>query len=419
MPVTGSEFFDIPHRGTLLHNENGKGTGEWLIYSDTLILIGVTLLVALGAHGLGSRLHVPRVTLLLLLGVAAGPSGFDILPDSAEKSFSLITQLALAMVGFLLGERMSLRELRHNSGMVMSVSIAITLITSATVLVGVWWLTGDLIAALLLAGIAPATDAAATLDVISESGAEGRLTETVWQVVAVDDAWCIIIFSVLLVTAESLAGNGASTMMSIQAGLWELGGAVLLGFGLGLPMAWLTGRLRKGEPMLLEAAGFVLLCAGIAQSLHVSYLLACMVLGATVANNAHHHLRPFRSIKGVADPFLAIFFFLAGYGLDMGLLLELGLLGAVYLLARLVGRLIGGFLGARLAGANPGASRRIGWCLLPQAGVALGLALLATERVPEAGAYLVPIAIGSTVVFEVAGPIAMLWHLRHAGEIRS
>lgn len=399
-------------------------TTQWLhaegepMNGDLFILLGSILLLALGAHGVGRKLHVPRVTLLLLLGVAASPAGFDFLPPEAEDSFGLITNLALAMVGFLLGERMALNELRHHGGMVMTVSLSITLVTSFMVFLGVWAVTGDLVAALLLAGIAPATDAAATLDVINESGARGTLTDRVWGVVAVDDAWCILLFSVLLVTAESLGGNGGSLVSSLQTGLWELGGAVLLGLGLGLPMAWLTGRLRKGEPMVLEAVGFVLLCAGIAQSLHLSYLLACMVLGAVVANNAHHHLRPFRSIHGIADPFLAIFFFLAGYRLEPALLLTLGAVGAAYLLMRLVGRIAGAYLGARMAGADRRASWRMGWCLLPQAGVAMGLALVATERVPQAAPYILPLAIGSTVVFEVLGPLVMLWHLRRAGEIR-
>lgn len=373
----------------------------------------------MGAHGVGQRLHVPRVTLLLLLGVAAGPVGFDLLPASAEKGFSLVTYLALAMVGFLLGERMALRELRRNSRLVMSVSLSVTLFTALLVFVAVWLASGNLIAALLLAGIAPATAPAATVDVIREAGARGPLTDIVWKVVAVDDVWSVMLFSVLLVMAEGIAVGGGSALASLAGGLGELAGGVLLGLALGYPMAWLTGRLRKGKPMMLEAAGFVFLCAGLAQWLQLSYLLACMVMGAVVANNAHHHLRPFRSIEGVADPFLAIFFFLAGYELDLPVLLALGGIGGAYVVARVLGRVSGGWLGAKLGGAGADTGRRIGWCLMPQAGVALGLALLAGERLPEATAFVLPLVIGSTVLFELVGPVFTLWHLRRAGEIRS
>jgi Kef-type K+ transport system membrane component KefB len=364
----------------------------------------------------GQRIHVPRVTLLLLLGVAAGPVGLDLLPAGTEKSFSLVTNLALAMVGFLLGERMALRELRRDHRLVLGVSLGVVLATAALVFVGVWWLSGNLVAALILAGVAPATAPAATVDIIHEAGAKGPLTRIVSRVVAIDDVWCVMLFSVLLVIAEGLNGGGLPWYSSLGQGLWELAGAAALGLALGFPMAWLTGRVRKGEPQLLEAVGFVLVCAGLAQMLHLSYLLACMVMGTVVANRAHHHLRPFRSIQGVADPFLAVFFFLAGYELDVPALLGLGWAGLAYLVLRVLGRVAGGYLGATWAGASQTTARRIGWCLLPQAGVALGLALLATERLPETTELVLPLAIGSTVFFELIGPVFTLRNLRRAGE---
>lgn len=155
-------------------------------------------------------------------------------------------------------------------------------------------------------------------------------------------------------------------------------------------MAWLTGRLGQGEPAILEAAGFVFLCGGLATLLDVSYLLACMVLGAVVANRAKHYTRPFHAIEGVSDPFLAVFFVLAGFRLELDALADLGWLGIAYVLARATGLIVGGRLGAKFAQAPPVVQKHIGWCLLPQAGVALGLALLAAERLPEIGERCCP-----------------------------
>ncbi|HAC28991.1 MAG TPA: sodium:proton exchanger, partial [Marinobacter hydrocarbonoclasticus] len=180
-------------------------------------------------------------------------------------------------------------------------------------------------------------------------------------------------------------------------------------------MAWLTGRLRPGEPMLLESAGFVFVAAGLASWFGLSYLLTCMTLGIVVANRARHHVRPFRSIEGISEPFLALFFFMAGYQLDWLALPTLGALGLAYVLARIGGRLAGGYLGGLLAGSAPETRQRIGACLMPQAGVALGLALVATERLPELG-YILPLVIGATVVFELIGPPMTLLQLRKAGE---
>ena len=384
-------------------------------HASDLILIGSTLLLALAAHAVGQKVHVPRVTLLLLLGALAGPDLLDLLPDNADQSFSLITQLTLAMVGFLLGERMSARDLKQGKEALI-VSLAVTLLTAVAVILAVWAITGNLPAALLLGGIATATAPAATLDVLREAGANGPLTRLVFQVVAIDDAWGAILFSVLLVTAGLLLGNGDLTgPTAMLHGFWEVAGSVLLGMVLGFPMAWLTGRLRPGEPMLLESAGFVFVAAGLASWFGLSYLLTCMTLGIVVANRARHHVRPFRSIEGISEPFLALFFFMAGYQLDWLALPTLGALGLAYVLARIGGRLAGGYLGGLLAGSAPETRQRIGACLMPQAGVALGLALVATERLPELG-YILPLVIGATVVFELIGPPMTLLQLRKAGE---
>jgi Kef-type K+ transport system membrane component KefB len=180
-------------------------------------------------------------------------------------------------------------------------------------------------------------------------------------------------------------------------------------------MAWLTGRLRRGEPMLLESAGFVFVAAGLASVLGLSYLLTCMVLGVVVANRARHHVRPFRSIEGISEPFLALFFFVAGYKLEWEALPALGLVGLAYVAARITGRVVGGQLGGRLAHSTPEVQHRLGLCLMPQAGIALGLALVASDRLPDVD-FLLPLVIAATVVFELIGPPLTLLQLRKAGE---
>lgn len=372
------------------------------------------MLLALGAHTLGQRMHVPRVTLLLLVGALAGPSVLDLIPVRVSDNFPLVTELTLAMVGFLLGERMSLRDLKDGREAII-VSLAVTLVTALVIFFTTWTVTGNLPASLLLAAIATATDPAATLDVMREAGSRGPLTRVVAQVVAIDDAWGAILFSILLVFAELFSGNGTAVFEAIGYGFYEVLGAMILGVVLGLPMAWMTGRLKPGEPMLLESAGFVFVAAGIAGALELSYLLTCMTLGIVVANRAHHHVRPFRSIEGIIEPFLATFFFLAGFSLDWDLLPTIGLLGIAYILARITGRILGGAIGGMLANSARMVRLRNGACLLPQAGVAMGLALVATDRLPEVS-FILPLIIGSTVFFELIGPPTTMYNLHRAGE---
>jgi Kef-type K+ transport system membrane component KefB len=379
-----------------------------------LIWIGAAMLVALAAHEVGRRVHLPRVTILLVLGALAGPELFDLLPAQANDSFGLITQVTLAMVGFLLGERISFSDL-GKAREALIISIAVTLLTGLLVGLAVWLLTGSLAAALLLGAISTATDAAATLDVLKESGGRGPLTQLVYQVVAIDDAWCAILFSIALVAVELIVGTDGANWLAMGHGVVEVLGSIALGVVAGLPMAWLTGRLTPGEPLVLESLGFVLLAAGLAHLLDLSYLLTCMTLGVVVANRAKHHLRPFRSVEGIAHPLLALFFFMAGYQLEWSALPAIGWLGLVYVLSRIAGRLLGGRLGGWMASSSHSTRRRIGASLMPQAGVALGLVLVATEKFPDL-AYLLPLVIGATVLFELTGPPLTLRQLRKARE---
>ena len=380
-----------------------------------LVLVGGLLLAGYAAHFLGGRLHVPRVTLLILLGVLCGPHVLDIVPLSLAEWFPYVAHFALAMVGFLLGEGFVGKELSNIGSRLFSVPLTYCLCASLTVFLATFAVDWSLVTALLLAGIAPSSAPAATLDVIRENHATGQLADTLKRVVAIDDAYGIVLFSLLLAVAEGMVGTGSATS-EIGRGLWDVAGAILLGLLLGIPMAWLTGRLRSGEPAILEAAGFVFLCGGLATLLDVSYLLACMVLGAVVANQARHYTRPFHAIEGAADPFLAFFFVLAGLRLELVALPSVGLLGVVYVFARSLGLILGGRLGASFAKASPEVQKHLGWCLLPQAGVALGLALLAAERIPDTGKRLLPMIIATTVIFEIVGPIFTQRHLRMASE---
>lgn len=199
-------------------------------------------------------------------------------------------------------------------------------------------------------------------------------------------------------------------------GGWEIGGAMLLGLVLGIPMAYVTGRIKPGEPTQAEALGLVLLCGGLAVFLHVSFILAGMVLGATVANLAIHHRRPFTAIEGIEWPFMILFFILAGASLDLNALQATSLVGVAYILFRLIGRVIGAWGGGILGGAPLHIRRWMGMALWPQAGVALGMALLASQHLPDLKEVILPIAIGSTIIFELLGPVMTRKALIKAGE---
>ena len=373
--------------------------------ATSFILLGCAFLAGLAADAIGRRTHLPRVTMVLIIGFVVGPSCFGLLPEHYYGMFENASSIALTMVGFLLGERL-IHSIRGGEGRaVLWISIATVVVTATVVFLGLWAVGVPLSAALLLAGIATATAPAATVDVVRQTGAKGKFADLLLGVVAVDDAWGLLGFSLLMAAARMAVGDADSAWLPALEGLWELGGAILIGGLLGLCMAFLTGRVSKGEPTLLEALGFVFLSCGIAIAAEVSFILTAMVMGAFVAVFAKHHERAFHSIEHIELPFMILFFLLAGASLEVEAIQAIGWIGITYAALRMAGRILGGWWGGQLAGASDSTKWRIGLGMMPQAGVALGMALLAEHKFPESGELILQITIGSTVFFELVGPL--------------
>lgn len=385
--------------------------------AEALMALGSLFIAGMAAELLGRYTRLPRVTLFLILGFAVGPAGLDFLPENAEEWFPPVSIVALVMVGFLLGGSFTLQTLRDHGRDVAIISIAVVLVTASLVFAGLLMLGTPVPLALVLAAIAPATAPAATIDVVHESKARGPFTRSLLGIVAVDDAWGVILFSFVLACVPIVMGNGPASVETLLGGAWDVVGAILLGIVLGLPMAYLTGRIRPGEPTLAEALGVVLLCGGVSLWLDVSYLLSSIVLGVVVVNRARHHRRPFRAIEGIEWPFLALFFILAGASLRPQALLGVGFVGLGYVVLRVAGKLLGAWLGGVVARSDRSLRRWMGLSLIPQAGVAMGMTLVVVQQYPELQETVLPIIIGSTVLFELIGPAVTRAVLGHLGEV--
>lgn len=381
-----------------------------------LIVIGLLFLVSLVADYVGRITALPRVSILIGTGFLISDHGLALIPGSITDWFGTVADMALLLVGFLLGGKCSFSELKGNGKAVISISLIMVLISLVVLTTGFWLAGFSLVLALLIAAVSTATDPAATLDVVNETKSKGRFTQTLQQIVAIDDVWGLVAFSIVLAMAGLL--NGSSTpLTAVYDGLYELVGAVLLGIALGVPMALLSGRLKPGEPTLIEALGIVFLCGGLAQYFNVPFLLTSMVLGATVANLAKHHDQAFHEIEGIEWPFMVLFFILIGSSLPeitWGQIVPVTLL---YIVLRILGRIAGGWIGATVAGTEPLTAKWVGIALLPQAGVANGMALIAVNQFPELGETLLPVVVLSTVFFELIGPIFTRMSLRKLGDI--
>jgi len=369
-----------------------------------MLTLGGILLVGLLLSTIAKRTFLPRATLLLMFGAIIGTNALNLIPRLFVDRFGLIAEMTLLVVGFLLGGKLTRTSLQGHTGMSFSISICAAVLPAMAVFLGMVALGVETPIALLLGCFAAATAPAAILDVVQESGIKNRFSELLLLIVVLDDVWALLLFGIGMAIVTSLNGlAGETSFIGVVA--WELGGAVIVGTAIGLPAAYLTGRIKQGQPMLSEALGIVLLCGGVALWLNVSFLIAAIVMGAVVANLARHHDYPFHAIEGIESLFMVVFFVLAGASLEFDALGAIGVVGAVYILCRTLGKYLGAWVGGYLSNSGQDDRLWMGVALLPQAGVAIGMALVASNRFPEYRQIMLPIVIASTIVFEIIGPV--------------
>lgn len=369
-----------------------------------LLTLGGILLLGLVTSTIGRRTCLPRVTLLLIFGVVIGNNFLDIIPAIFSDRFEIIADMALLMVGFLLGGKLTVSSFNKSANQILWISISAAIVTAAIVTLGLVAVGVSTEIAILLGCISSATAPAAILDVVKESNYKGPFSDLLLSIVALDDAWALILFGVGLSVVTSLNGHGEMALPILTV-IKEIGGAIILGVLIGLPAAYFTGRIKPGQPILTEALGIVFVVGGLALMFDVSFLLASMVMGAVVANFAKHHEHPFHVIEDIESPFMVIFFVLAGASLELNALSDIGLIGIVYILCRAIGKYLGALLGGYCSKASQETKRWMGAALLPQAGVAIGMALVASASFPEYRQILLSVIISSTIFFEIVGPV--------------
>ena len=378
-----------------------------------LLTIGSILLLGLLLSTLARHTFLPRVTLLIIFGIIIGKEFLDIIPRIFSERFDLIADMTLLMVGFLLGGKLSRDSLNEHTREVLWISISAALTTTIIVCTVLIWAGVAKEIAIILGCIAAATAPAAVMDVTAECDSKGKFSQLLLSIVALDDVWALMLFGIGLAIVSTLNGLAQESSILWAIG-WEIGGAIALGLLIGLPAAYLTGRIKPGQPILTEALGIVFVCGGVALWLEVSFLIAAIVMGAVITNYAKHHEYPFHAIEGIEWPFMVIFFTLAGASLEFSVLKEIGVIGILYIISRAIGKYIGARLGGHLSQTDTVTKNWMGAALLPQAGVSIGMALVASHQFPEYRQVVLSIVIGSTVFFEIIGPILTRQAIEHA-----
>jgi Kef-type K+ transport system membrane component KefB len=389
---------------------------------NVILDIGLILLAAVVAASVIKYVRLPRITSYIVMGVLIGPSFLNLVSPELMKHSDLFTNVALSFIAFDLGKKFSLEKLKSIGLPVFGITISQVLTTFGLVSLAVYFLmnTPPEIA-MLYGAIACATAPAATILVVREFEAEGRFADTLLGTVALDDGIGILIFAVVFAVAESFAGIDAGAGNPLVRGLIdssrEIFGAVILGTVLGTLLSQLPRVIDKSSTLMIYTLGVIMFNTGLCIHFGLSALLANMALGIAVENISEEGVKFFGAVEKIESPFYVLFFVLAGAHLQIGMIPAMSLLGVVYLVSRVAGKTGGTWLGAALAGEDKTVRRFMGLALLPQAGVALGFALIVKSAFPSEGPDIFLIITATTVFFEILGPVLTEAALKASGEI--
>jgi len=391
---------------------------------NELSSLGLILLLALLAGHLVQALRVPEVTGYLLAGIALGPSVLGWVSHENLQALNILSEVALGLILFSVGSVFHQARFARYGRRIFYLTLiesaaAALLVGVGTLVTGQSWQVAG-----LLGAIAIATAPASTLMVLRECNSKGPLSDTLLGIIAVNNILCLGAYSLVAACIDLGSGWGASGALietfygSIYPLIWQLIGSVALGFLVGLMLAgWATKVNEQGE-MLMLLAGSVLLCVGIARILELSALIASLGVGATMVNLSARSRRLFHTLSGMDPPFYAIFFVIAGADLDVSLVPSMGILGAYYVFARAAGKFWGARYAARWLGLEDAVQRLLGFGLMAQAGLAVGLVLVINQRFPEHAEIVSTVVLSSVVIYEMFGPISTRYAVTRSGEAR-
>jgi Kef-type K+ transport system membrane component KefB len=334
------------------------------------------------------------------------------------ESFTIVTEIALGLIALTIGGEFYWGKLKRMGSAVVVITVVQLLGSFTLVALGLWVFRMELAFALLLGAIASATAPAATVAIVQSLRAKGLFVDYLYGVVALDDAGCVVLFGVIFAFASTFLKAGEAAGIEIEhvfQSLGEVSISLLIG-ALGGALLHLTTRRKKNtNEIMILSIGIVFLSSAIAIVFHLSPLLTNMAAGAVLINLSTRNHRVFRILEPLTPPVYALFFVIAGTELRLGIMLnsEILLLGLLFVALRALGKYGGVYLGCRLSRTSVPIRRYLGLCMLPQAGVAIGLVLLI--QASPATEYLTPqhrqmidtmvnVVLLSVFVSELLGP---------------
>ena len=354
-----------------------------LLNVHPLFSLGILLVIGYGLGKLVSRIKLPEITGFILAGILMGDTVTGIIPHHMGEDLRLVTEVALGLIAITIGGEFYAAKLRRLGKAIVIITLVQIFFSFAAVTVALALFRMPLPFALLMGAIASATAPAATVAIVQSLRARGKFVDYLYGVVALDDAGAVILFGVVFAVATGFVGADAAEGAGHGAHLVlhafrEVGLSLVVGAVSGFIIHIFARHKSNGNEVLIITLGMLFITTAFAIVFELSPLLTNMAAGAIIINMAPQNHRIFRFLEPFTPPVYALFFVIAGTELQPQILLqpEILVLGSVYILARAAGKYGGVYLGCAVSGVEPEIKTNLGICMLPQAGVAIGLVLL-------------------------------------------
>ncbi len=395
---------------------------------NVVLLFAVVILGgALGAR-LIQELHVPQVVGCIIVGILLGDV-FGLITTETTEALEPLTMFALGVIGFMIGAELRAEVFKKYGKqffvILFSQGLGAFFLVAVVTSMVMWVVTGQshtsIAMGLVFGAISSATAPAATANVLWEYKTRGPLTATILAIIALDDALALLLYRGAATGAKALTGTGHDSVVTTMLVLFgEIVGAVALGF-LAAVLLYLFLKFVRAEDKILEfALASLLLVVGVSMIPRIDPILPAMTLGITIANLMPRESKGmFKLIERFTPPIYISFFVLAGAHMKFGKLsLWMVILIIFYTLFRAAGKMTGSWFGAKYSGAPAVVRKYLGICLLPQAGVAIGLAILASQQFQgELAHTIIMVTMTATFLMEILGPILVKVGVKKAGEV--
>lgn len=387
--------------------------------TQILLVLSIILFAGFIMTRLTNTLNLPKVSGYILAGILVGPCGLDFIPVDMIGHMGFVSDLALAFIAFDVGKFFKKEVLMKTGGRIIMITLAEALTAGILVTLFTSFFFGfDMKFALVLGAIATATAPASTMMTINQYKAKGEFVNTLLQIVALDDVVCLMVFSIVTAVAGSPGGEKIAMKDVLMPVAYNIL-ALALGFFCGYFLSRLLVPARSKDNRLILAIAMLLGISGICAWLDISPLLSCMVFGAAYINLTQDK-KLYRQLNNFSPPVMSVFFIVSGMNLDVSALSTVGAIGVCYFLIRIVGKYMGTYLSCLFVKTSREIRNYMGLALIPQAGVAIGLAFLGQRSLPEEkGKLLVTIILSSAVLYEMIGPLCAKLALIFSGSIPS